>query len=81
MSSHNSLEAAAADRKARLARLSNLKRKQTDRPREDAGDTAAAASHDEKKENDKAAERAKYLSGRNYDFETETVKLGFEHDP
>ncbi|KAI9673296.1 MAG: hypothetical protein M1829_004361 [Trizodia sp. TS-e1964] len=70
MSSHSLLEAHTADRKARLAQLKSLKRKQ-------------ASSHEE--ENDlpppppSAAEL--HLSGRNYSVETRGPKLGFEHAP
>ncbi|KAI5295309.1 hypothetical protein KEM52_001760 [Ascosphaera acerosa] len=113
MSSHNSLEAAAADRKARLARLSALKRKQAEQrggldttytavqgegqgagAGADAGGQveetttttttrAETGAPDGAQADDPAASalRKQYLSGRNYDFETENVKLGFEHDP
>ncbi|KAI5304581.1 hypothetical protein KEM56_006304 [Ascosphaera pollenicola] len=83
-SSHTSLEAAAADRKARLARLANLKRKPAtaaEDQQEQASAEATAATPKESTPEDIAEARAKYLSGRNYDFETENVKLGFEHDP
>ncbi|KZZ97245.1 mRNA splicing factor, Cwf18 [Ascosphaera apis ARSEF 7405] len=85
MSSSHSLEAAAADRKTRLARLAALKRKPTAATEEQDQEAPAditSGTHDESKPEEEVSEaRAKYLSGRNYDFETETVKLGFEHDP
>jgi coiled-coil domain-containing protein 12 len=72
MSTTNSLAAAAQDRQARLAQLRSLKRKQP------SPDTA-----EEKLPTDDAREdvAAKYLSGRNFDLETRTAKLGFEHAP
>ncbi|KAJ9203917.1 hypothetical protein DTO166G4_8511 [Paecilomyces variotii] len=75
-SNHASLDAAATERKARLARLAALKRKQPEPessvdnpPRdEELGDAAPDVT-------------TSFLSGRNYDPETRGPKLGFEHAP
>lgn len=77
MSSTNaSLEAAATERKARLAKLAALKRKQPEP--ESLGDATVA----DEEATDEAQEIAKrYLSGRNYDPETRGPKLGFEQAP
>lgn len=76
MSSQTSLGAAADDRKARLANLRNLKRKQptdeivapesTRSPSPPAGDKDVSTVH---------------LSGRNYDAEMKGPKLGFDAPP
>ncbi|KAL5120134.1 hypothetical protein ACEQ8H_001959 [Pleosporales sp. CAS-2024a] len=85
MSSHQLLSAAANDRKARLAQLKSLKRKQA--PASDAADTASASSHVENASalttTDAADDdvAATYLSGRNFDPATRNVKLGFDHQP
>ncbi|PWY81826.1 cell cycle control protein Cwf18 [Aspergillus heteromorphus CBS 117.55] len=74
-SNHASLDAAATDRKARLAKLAALKRKQPE-PEPDteptAGDETEPATSDVTR---------KYLSGRNYDAETRGPKLGFDAAP
>ncbi|EQB58190.1 cwf18 pre-mRNA splicing factor [Colletotrichum gloeosporioides Cg-14] len=75
-SSHASLSAAADDRKARLAKLKNLKRKQPGDevvPPESEREGSAPAI-----ENDVARI---HLSGRNYDPEVRGPKLGFEAPP
>lgn len=70
-SAHTSLDAAATERKARLAKLKSLKRKQPD------GDTEAdSAAHE-----DAPTVTTTYLSGRNYDPSTRGPKLGFETAP
>lgn len=80
-SSHASLDAASTDRKARLAKLAALKRKQ---PEPD--DTLPDADADTNIE-DAGAEggspdvTTRFLSGRNYDAETRGPKLGFELGP
>ncbi|PYH82128.1 hypothetical protein BO82DRAFT_353988 [Aspergillus uvarum CBS 121591] len=75
-SNHASLDAAATERKARLAKLAALKRKQPEpEPEPEAG-----AANDEY--DDAAPDVTKqYLSGRNYDPETRGPKLGFEQAP
>lgn len=77
MSSNNaSLDAAANERKARLAKLAALKRKQP----EPETLTEARAGDDEMV--DAAPEvTTTFLSGRNYDPETRGPKLGFEQAP
>lgn len=91
MSSHEQLSAASNDRKARLAQLKSLKRKQA--PSDDTGDdtattaTATAATPTPistlttSQPSDKPSVTTTYLSGRNFDPTTRNVKLGFEQTP
>lgn len=72
------LSAATQDRKARLAQLRSLKRKQPE-PSEDVDQTNVTEDDIVKKEADDV--KLKYLSGRNYDHSTGGAKLGFEHAP
>lgn len=79
-SAHASLEAAATDRKSRLAKLKSLKRKQHDTydhseepVNTDIENTIAVSSE--------SSVTTKYLSGRNYDPESHGPKLGFEAPP
>ncbi|KIW51518.1 hypothetical protein PV05_10231 [Exophiala xenobiotica] len=72
---HTSLDAAAVDRKARLAKLASLKRKQP------GSDVTEPRAQDEEQEDHKSAPTDKYLSGRNYDVSTKNAKLGFENAP
>lgn len=72
------LSSAAEDRKARLAALKSLKRKQPSEPTETDDNTPT--------EQDSAQEQLQdvssiILSGRNYDAATRAPKLGFENDP
>jgi coiled-coil domain-containing protein 12 len=71
MSSHETLAAAALDRKARLAQLKSLKRKQA--PTEETEESSTSLVPTES--------TPTYLSGRNYDAETRGPKLGFEAAP
>ncbi|CAG8132318.1 unnamed protein product [Penicillium olsonii] len=76
-SNHTNFDAAATDRKARLAKLAALKRKQPEPDTNDDGDgdqelPDAEATPDV---------TSKYLSGRNYDAEARGPKLGFEQGP
>ncbi|KAF2479928.1 putative cell cycle control protein cwf18 [Neohortaea acidophila] len=84
MASVQALSAAAQDRKARLAQLKSLKRKQPEEAQEeDSGPTDAnqqSAAQDEEPQQI-APSTNKYLSGRNYDIETKGAKLGFEAAP
>ncbi|KAJ5370244.1 uncharacterized protein N7496_006336 [Penicillium cataractarum] len=75
-SSHASLDAASNDRKARLAKLAALKRKQPE-PEE----PTAAGEDSEIADNSASDVTTKFLSGRNYDAETRGPKLGFEQAP
>jgi len=72
-STHTTLDAAAVDRKARLAKLASLKRKQpsADTPTEESTAT----------DGDTYSLTTAYLSGRNYDKQTRGPKLGFENVP
>jgi coiled-coil domain-containing protein 12 len=84
MSSHETLAAAANDRKSRLAHLKSLKRKQA--PAEDEStalsETPASPSTALTLTEPSESEVTKsYLSGRNFDPETRNVKLGFENAP
>lgn len=83
MASTAALSAAAQDRKARLAQLKSLKRKQPDTTEEQQDETAPAAASRENDttESDTKDLTSKYLSGRNYDPETKGAKLGFENAP
>ncbi|KAL7793540.1 cwf18 pre-mRNA splicing factor domain-containing protein [Trichoderma ceciliae] len=75
MNSHNSLSAASDERKARLAKLKTLKRKQpTDEVATPEGDRDASPPED-------ADVTTLHLSGRNYDPETRGPKLGFDAPP
>lgn len=75
-SSLNTLSSASDDRKARLAQLRNLKRKQpTDEVAAPEADRPAAAPEESPDVS------TLHLSGRNYDAETKGPKLGFEAPP
>lgn len=74
MSSHSSLDAAAQERKARLAKLKSLKRK--DPSHDDPLEIDQAASG-----HDGALTKPSFVSGRNYDIQTGGAKLGFENSP
>ena len=87
MSSHEKLSAAANDRKARLAQLKSLKRKQAP----DTEDTPAASALEDGPSTststalttttEEPSATSIYLSGRNYDHTTGNVKLGFDQLP
>lgn len=72
---HISLDAAATERKARLAKLASLKRK-----RPDADAVNEQKTSEEDISNDKPTTE-QYVSGRNYDIATRGPKLGFEQEP
>ncbi len=75
MSTPATLSAAADERKARLAKLKNLKRKQP-------GDEVVAPEFAHTPPPPAEPDVAKlHLSGRNYDAETKGPKLGFEAPP
>ncbi|PHH89118.1 hypothetical protein CDD83_6629 [Cordyceps sp. RAO-2017] len=74
-SSLNTLSAASEDRKARLAQLRSLKRKQP------TDEIAPPESERSPSRADGADVARQHLSGRNYDFETRGPKLGFENMP
>lgn len=79
-SSLNTLSAATEDRKARLAQLKNLKRKQpTGEVAAPESERSAAEPEPEPKDDNDISKQ--YLSGRNYDAETKGPKLGFESAP
>jgi coiled-coil domain-containing protein 12 len=76
-SNHANLDAASVDRKARLAKLASLKRKQPQseaqpEPSKEAADTTTATA---------LKKTDAYLSGRNFDVQTRGPKLGFENAP
>lgn len=78
-SNHASLDAASTDRKARLAKLAALKRKQPEPESETLPDADAG---EEGEEADTTPDvTTSYLSGRNYDAEMRGPKLGFELGP
>ncbi|EEH36057.1 hypothetical protein PAAG_00380 [Paracoccidioides lutzii Pb01] len=76
-STHTTLDAAATERKARLAKLAALKRKQ---PEPDSSGQDVSKQDGAKEEMSKDV-TSRFLSGRNYDPETRGPKLGFEHVP
>ncbi|KAL2133728.1 hypothetical protein VTI74DRAFT_1808 [Chaetomium olivicolor] len=85
MSSHATLSVASDDRKARLAKLKSLKRKQPE-PTDDDSTSRDAQSATATNQDDSSAPPTTdvarlHLSGRNYDFETKGPKLGFEAPP
>lgn len=75
---HTSLDAAATERKARLAKLATLKRKRpgTESASEQSADASATVD-----ESGLAPETTKFISGRNYDAVAKGPKLGFEQKP
>ncbi|KAK0385038.1 hypothetical protein NLU13_7516 [Sarocladium strictum] len=75
MSSQASLSAAADERKARLAKYKNLKRKQ---PVDEIATPEGERPQSPPQEPDVSS---LHLSGRNYDPETKGPKLGFEAPP
>jgi coiled-coil domain-containing protein 12 len=75
-SNHANLDAASIDRKARLAKLAALKRKQPEPETENAGAPEELPDADAEPDVTRA-----YLSGRNYDAEARGPKLGFEQGP
>ncbi|KAL2872172.1 CCDC12/cwf18 family protein [Aspergillus lucknowensis] len=74
-SNHASLDAAATERKARLAKLAALKRKQPEH------ESSIGIESQEEHPKDTPDVTTKYLSGRNYDAETRGPKLGFDQAP
>ncbi|KAF2431819.1 hypothetical protein EJ08DRAFT_648520 [Tothia fuscella] len=90
MSSRITLSAATQDRKARLAQLKSLKRKQPEPEPEIQNDNNSFSPPQSSKDQELPAESEQeaevdvtrtYLSGRNYDPETRGPKLGFESAP
>ncbi|CAK7263516.1 hypothetical protein SEPCBS57363_000598 [Sporothrix epigloea] len=89
MSSRAVLSAAAEDRKARLAKLRSIKRKQPDdevvAPESDRASPAVANIEDATEvpieESVQHDVSRLHLSGRNYDSETRGARLGFESQP
>lgn len=81
-STHTSLDAAATERKARLAKLKSLKRKQPDTTEDTDGATRnTELDSKEADPNEIPSIATTYLSGRNYDPTTRGPKLGFEQAP
>ncbi|KAF2759558.1 hypothetical protein EJ05DRAFT_474656 [Pseudovirgaria hyperparasitica] len=78
MSSISTLDAAAQERKARLAKLGSLKRKQPSDERGDEDGTSTALTGTV---SGALSSTSSYLSGRNYDPEIRGPKLGFEFNP
>lgn len=77
---HTSLDAAAIDRKARLAKLAGIKRKQPGSEVPVSESHVDAAGVEIQPENPQS-KTDQYLSGRNYDTGTKSAKLGFENAP
>lgn len=78
-SNHATLDAASIERKARLAKLKSLKRKQPDN--ETNGDAVPEPSLETSTHTPLPSAIDNYLSGRNYDPATKGPKLGFEAPP
>lgn len=78
-SKHASLDAASIERKARLAKLKTLKRKQPDS--ETNGDAVPDPSLETSIHTPPPSVIDNYISGRNYDPATRGPKLGFEAPP
>jgi len=85
MSSYSSLSAAADERKARLAKLASLKRKQPEDdhpPSQDQQPEQSAAESKQEGDSSQASDPVlQHLSLRNYDPVTRGPKLGFEAPP
>ena len=81
MSSHETLSAAASDRKSRLAHLKSLKRKQAPMDEEPAASEETSSTAVARIEPSESDVTKSYLSGRNFDPETRNVKLGFDSAP
>jgi coiled-coil domain-containing protein 12 len=88
MASHETLSAAANDRKSRLAHLKSLKRKQA--PADDDDEvvsttdvtiTSTSLAVTSPQDNESNHVTKTYLSGRNYDPDARQAKLGFESAP
>ncbi|KAL8674475.1 MAG: hypothetical protein Q9168_001140 [Polycauliona sp. 1 TL-2023] len=79
-STHASLDAAATERKARLAKLKSLKRKQPDTPTEESTESISE-TRDDTATSASLPITSTYLSGRNYDPNTRGPRLGFEVAP
>ncbi|KAI4109644.1 MAG: hypothetical protein LQ339_001757 [Xanthoria mediterranea] len=79
-STQSSLDAAATERKARLAKLKSLKRKQPDPAAEESTDLTPDI-RDDTNTSVSLPTTYTYLSGRNYDPTTRGPKLGFEAAP
>ena len=77
-SAHTSLDAAATERKTRLAKLKSLKRKQ---PQTETDTNNSTSIPPEDLEESTPSVTTTYLSGRNYDPSTRGPKLGFETAP
>ncbi|KAL8806563.1 MAG: hypothetical protein Q9223_004680 [Gallowayella weberi] len=81
---HASLDAAATERKARLAKLKSLKRKQPETAADESTEASNDLPHDFstlESSKDPASVTPTYLSGRNYDHTARGPKLGFESAP
>ena len=81
LTSHTALESASNERKARLAKLASLKRKQ---PPTDSDTPTGDESFDNDNSAHTTAPPSKtdiYLSGRNYDVSARGPRLGFESSP
>ena len=77
-SAHASLDAAATERKTRLAKLKSLKRKQ---PQSEDDTNHSTSTPSEEPDETTPSVTTTYLSGRNYDPSTRGPKLGFETAP
>jgi coiled-coil domain-containing protein 12 len=87
MATHEKLSAATNDRKARLAQLKSLKRKQAPDTSDDTTtdpsttNPSDASSLTTTSTTTPSSVTTTYLSGRNFDPATRNVKLGFDNTP
>lgn len=79
---NTTLTAATQDRKARLAQLRSLKRKQPGSSIDsESNNSTTIVNSTAAQDDDDEDVKKKYLSGRNFDHSTGGAKLGFEHAP
>lgn len=81
MSNQATLSAATQDRKARLAQLKSLKRKQAPEADQDVEQDSGVLQLPRKSRSPSPSAAKVYLSGRNYDAEARGPKLGFDNIP
>ncbi|KAK5171068.1 uncharacterized protein LTR77_004212 [Saxophila tyrrhenica] len=81
MASTQALNAASQDRKARLAQLKSLKRKEPPSNDDESQPNAAKSPRHDASEEPAEDDTSHYLSGRNYDPLTKSARLGFESAP
>ena len=82
MSNPTTLQGASQDRKARLAHLKSLQRKQVPQQQEENLSTQATSRKRKSPSHSPPRDVTNtYISGRNFDLETRGPKLGYENQP